>query len=72
MDAVLQHHPVADEMEAEPGPLPLTATVGSGNQIAGTRSRRENSASTQAPILSVLQASGASPFTFCASAISTS
>jgi hypothetical protein len=46
--------------------------AGSGSQIAGTSSRRESSASTQASILSVLQASGASPFTFCASAISTS
>jgi hypothetical protein len=46
-------------------------TKGSGSQIAGTSSRRESSASTQASIRSVLQASGASPFTFCASAIST-
>src|SRR5215218_2618731 len=46
-------------------------TSGSGSQIAGTRSRRASSASTQASIRSVLQASGASPFTFCASAIST-
>jgi hypothetical protein len=42
-----------------------------GNQIAGTSSRRASSASTQASIRSVLQASGARPFTFCASAIST-
>ena len=46
-------------------------TVGVGSQIAGTRSRRDSSASTQESILSVLQASGASPLTFCASAIST-
>src|SRR6185437_14030472 len=46
-------------------------TAGVGNQIAGTRSRRDNSANTQESILSVLQASGASPLTFCASAIST-
>ena len=46
-------------------------TDGSGSQIAGTRSRRDNSASTQASILSVLQASGANPLTFTASAIST-
>jgi Family of unknown function (DUF5996) len=46
-------------------------TSGSGSQIAGTKSRRESSASTQASMRSVLQASGASPFTFCASAIST-
>ena len=45
---------------------------GPGSHIAGTRSRRESSARTQASILSVLQASGARPFTFCASAISTS
>ena len=42
----------------------------SGRQIAGTRLRRESSASTQASIRLVLQANGASPFTFCASAIS--
>jgi hypothetical protein len=42
-----------------------------GSQIAGTKSRRESSASTQASILSVLQANGARPLTFCASAIST-
>ena len=46
-------------------------TAGVGSQIAGTRSRRDSSASTQASILSVLQASGASPLTFWASAIST-
>jgi hypothetical protein len=39
------------------------------SQFAGTRSRRASSASAQASILSVLQASGASPFTFCAAAI---
>jgi hypothetical protein len=37
-----------------------------GSQIAGTRSRRDSSASTQASILSVLQANGARPLTFCA------
>jgi hypothetical protein len=36
-------------------------TAGVGSQIAGTRSRRDSSASTQASILSVLQANGASP-----------
>ena len=46
-------------------------TRGSGNQIAGTSSRRESSANTQASMRSVLQASGASPFTRAASAIST-
>ena len=46
--------------------------LGSGSQIAGTRSRHDSSASTLASILSVLHASGASPLTFCASAISTS
>jgi hypothetical protein len=39
-------------------------TVGVGSQIAGTRSRRDSSANTQESILSVLQASGASPLTF--------
>jgi hypothetical protein len=43
-----------------------------GSQIAGTRSRRESSASTQASIRSVLHANGPSPLTFCASATSTS
>jgi hypothetical protein len=38
---------------------------------APSSTRRASSASTQASIRSVLQASGASPFTFCASAIST-
>ena len=46
-------------------------TAGVGGQIAGTESQRDNSASTHESILSVLQASGASPLTFCASAIST-
>ena len=46
-------------------------TRGSGSQIAGTRSRRESTASTQASILSVLHASGARPLTLCASAIRT-
>src|SRR6059036_776533 len=45
--------------------------MGSGSQIAGTRSRRVSSVSTQASIRSVLQANGARPFTFCTSAIST-
>ena len=43
-----------------------------GSQIAGTRSRRESSASTHASMRSVLHANGASPLTFCASATSTS
>jgi hypothetical protein len=47
-------------------------TARSGSQIAGTRSCKESRASTRASILSVLPASGASPLTFCASAISTS
>ncbi len=42
-------------MQAKARPLALGA---------GTSSRRESSASTQASILSVLQASGASPLTF--------
>jgi hypothetical protein len=46
-------------------------TRGSGSQIAGTRSRWLNVASTCESILAVLQASGARPFTYWASAIST-
>ena len=46
-------------------------TLGSGSQIAGTRSRWQSTASTFESILSVLQASGARPLTFWASAIST-
>ena len=46
-------------------------TLGSGSQIAGTRSRWLSTASTFESILSVLHASGARPLTFCASAIST-
>ena len=46
-------------------------TRGSGSQIAGTRSRWLSIASTFESILSVLQASGARPLTFWASAIST-
>jgi hypothetical protein len=45
---------------------------GSGSQIAGTKSRWLSVASTRESILSVLQANGARPFTFLASAISTS
>src|SRR5215211_6503156 len=47
-------------------------TRGSGSQIAGTRSRCESTARTWASMRSVLQASGASPLTFCASATRTS
>jgi hypothetical protein len=46
-------------------------TRGSGSQIAGTGSRWLSVAKTSESILSVLQARGASPLTFCASAIST-
>ena len=46
--------------------------VGSGSQIAGSRSRHDSSASTRAAILSVLHANGASPLTFLASATNTS
>ena len=46
--------------------------LGSGSQIAGTRSRCESSARTRASILSVLHANGAKPLTFCASATNTS
>jgi hypothetical protein len=47
-------------------------TLGSGSQIAGTRSRWESVANTNESVLSVLQAGGANPLTFWASAISTS
>src|SRR5215203_2896815 len=43
-------------------------TSGVGSQIAGTSSRRANSASTHASIRSVLHANGARPLTFWASA----
>src|SRR6266542_4130345 len=46
--------------------------VASGSQISGTRSSRASSASTQVSIVSVLQASGAIPRAFAASAILTS
>ena len=72
MDAVLQRDAMVDEMEPETRSLRSRRVEGVGNQIAGTRSRRKSSASTLASILSVLQARGASPFTRCASAISTS
>jgi hypothetical protein len=55
--------------QVQPPARPLARTCGSGSQIAGISSRQESSASTQASIRWVLQASGASPFTFCASAI---
>jgi hypothetical protein len=55
-----------------PGPLVFGTHLGSGSQLAGTSSRRDSSARTQASIRSVLPASGASPLTFCASAICTS
>ena len=38
-------------------------TLGSGSQIAGTRSRWDSVAKTSESILSVLQASGARPLT---------
>ena len=41
-------------------------------EIAGTRQRCESTASTRQSTRSVLHANGASPLTFCASAISTS
>jgi hypothetical protein len=49
-------------VEAPAGSSRSARTSGSGSQIAGTRCRRASSASTQASIRSVLQASGASPF----------
>jgi hypothetical protein len=62
---------VHDTLEQE-GWASSSRIQGSGSQIAGTRSRWLKTASTRESILSVLQASGARPFTFCASAISTS
>ncbi len=70
--ALLESGAVADEMQPEAGALALGAHPGPGNQIAGTSSRRDSSASTQASIRSDLQAKGANPFTLTASAISTS
>jgi hypothetical protein len=58
--ALLEAGAMADEVEPETGPLPLGGTLGSGSQSAGTSSRRQSSASTQASIRSVLQASEAS------------
>ncbi len=61
-----------DQMQPKPPALPLARSLGSGGQIAGTRSRKDSSASTRESILSVLHANGANPLTRCASAISTS
>ena len=68
VDAVLEHRAVLDQVQPEARLLALGAHAGSGSQIAGTRSRCESTASTWASIRSVLQASGASPLTFWASA----
>jgi hypothetical protein len=52
----------------EAGALALGADLWVGQpEIAGTSSRRKSSANTQASMRSVLQASGASPLTFCQS-----
>ena len=72
VDAVLQRRAMLDQVQPPSGDLALAAQLGVGSQIAGTRSRNDSSASTRASILSVLHASGASPLTRCASAISTS
>jgi len=72
MDTVFQHHPVAHEMEPEAGPLPLGADLRVREPYRRHEIAPGELARTHASILSVLQASGARPFTFCASAISTS
>jgi hypothetical protein len=68
-DAVLELHAVTDDSSLNRARSRSAPDVGSGTQMAGTRSRRPSSASTHASMRSVLQASGASPLTFCASAI---
>ena len=72
VDPVLELRSVLHQVEAKASELALSAHFGSGSQIAGTRSRWERTARTRASIRSVFTASGASPLTFWASAISTS
>ena len=59
-------------MKAKAGQLPLLSKPGVGKPDRGSRSRWLSVARTWESILSVLQASGARPFTFWASAISSS
>ncbi len=59
-------------MQTKARQLALLADPRVGSQIAGTKSRWLKTASTRESILSVLQAKGARPLTFWASAISTS
>ena len=72
VDTVLEGAAVVHEMEAEAGSLPRPADLWRGSQTAGTRSRRASSASTEASMRSVLQASGAVPSPRWASASATS
>ncbi len=72
MDTALQRRTMLHQMQRNRARSRSARTVGVGSQIAGTRSRRDNSASTNASIRSVLHANGANPLTFTASAISTS
>jgi hypothetical protein len=55
---------VLDQVETKASELALVADPRIGSQIAGTRSRWLKIARTFESILSVLQASGASPVTF--------
>jgi hypothetical protein len=71
MHPVLERDPVAHQVQPEAGPFPLGPHRWGGQPDLGTKARRDSSASTRASIRSVLQASGASPLTFGASAIST-
>src|SRR5438876_862762 len=68
--ALLETGAVADEVRRKRARSRSARTRKLGSQIAGTRSRRQSSASTQASMRSVLQANGANPFTLAASAIS--
>jgi hypothetical protein len=52
---------MADQMQRKRASSRSRRIVGSGSQIAGTKSRCESTASTRASILSVVHANGASP-----------
>src|SRR5215207_9759127 len=71
VDPILERRFVLDQVEAKLASSRRVLTLGSGSQIVGTRSRWQSVAKTKESILSVLQASGARPLTFWASAIST-
>ena len=72
VDAVLQHRAVLDQVQAEAGELALLADRSDPAARSPAPGRAgESTASTIESIRSVLQASGARPLTFWASAIST-